>query len=69
VITEGADRLRDGARVTLPGDAPRAPPGAVRRGAAGAEPGARAPTAPAGAAGNADGPERPRRRGTEAQAK
>ena len=25
VVTEGADRLKDGARVTLPGDAPRAP--------------------------------------------
>jgi multidrug efflux system membrane fusion protein len=33
VITEGADRLRDGARVILPGDAPRAggPGGAGRR--------------------------------------
>jgi multidrug efflux system membrane fusion protein len=27
VITEGADRLRDGARVLLPGDTPRAPAG------------------------------------------
>ncbi len=32
VITEGADRLKDGAIVTLPGDAPRGP----RRGASGA---------------------------------
>ncbi|MFM9901202.1 MAG: efflux RND transporter periplasmic adaptor subunit [Polaromonas sp.] len=32
VITEGADRLKDGATVTLPGDAPRGP----RRGASGA---------------------------------
>ena len=32
VITEGADRLKDGASVTLPGDAPRGP----RRGASGA---------------------------------
>ena len=31
VITEGADRLKDGARVTLPGDKPQ-PPGAGRRG-------------------------------------
>jgi multidrug efflux system membrane fusion protein len=40
VITEGADRLRDGARVTLPGDAPGGPggPGGAgrRRGAASA---------------------------------
>lgn len=38
VITEGADRLKDGSRVSLAGDAPR---GAGRR------PGASAPTAPA----------------------
>jgi multidrug efflux system membrane fusion protein len=33
VITEGADRLKDGAKVNLPGDKPRAP-GAGRRGGA-----------------------------------
>lgn len=31
VITEGADRLKDGARVALPGDAPAAGPGGGRR--------------------------------------
>lgn len=54
VITEGADRLRDGARVTLPGDAPRAPGAGAqrRRGAAsGPRPGASAP--PDGAPGTA----------------
>lgn len=50
VITEGADRLRDGARVTLPGDAPRGPGGAGgqrRRGGQGAA------SAPQGAASEA----------------
>jgi multidrug efflux system membrane fusion protein len=50
VITEGADRLRDGARVTLPGDAPRAAGGANgqrRRGGQGAA------SAPLGAASDA----------------
>jgi multidrug efflux system membrane fusion protein len=38
VITEGADRLKDGARVTLPGDAPASgAAGGRRRGASGAE--------------------------------
>jgi multidrug efflux system membrane fusion protein len=32
VITEGADRLKDGARVTLPGDAARTPPPAAASG-------------------------------------
>lgn len=41
VITEGADRLRDGARVVLPGDAPAGPGAGRRRGAASA-PGAAA---------------------------
>lgn len=45
VITEGADRLRDGARVTLPGDAPRNGGAGRRRGAASEGAGA-----PAGAA-------------------
>jgi multidrug efflux system membrane fusion protein len=49
VITEGADRLRDGARVTLPGDTPGAQGGArQRRGAAsGAAAPASGPAAPA----------------------
>jgi multidrug efflux system membrane fusion protein len=42
VITEGADRLKDGARVTLAGDAPASSAGAGRRGpASGAASGAR----------------------------
>ena len=44
VITEGADRLKDGATVTLPGDAPRGP----RRGASGAG-GTMSPASGAGA--------------------
>ncbi|WP_426190961.1 efflux RND transporter periplasmic adaptor subunit [Massilia sp. DWR3-1-1] len=47
VITEGADRLKDGARVTLPGDRPAAGAGGARRGnrAAAAAEGASAPAA------------------------
>ena len=48
VVTEGADRLRDGSRVVLPGDAPRAAGegGRRRRGGASApEQGASAPQA------------------------
>jgi len=40
VITEGADRLKDGGRVTLPGDAPASGAGGGRRGPAGAASGA-----------------------------
>jgi multidrug efflux system membrane fusion protein len=41
VITEGADRLKDGARVTLAGDAPASAAGSGRRGAASAASAAR----------------------------
>lgn len=57
VVTEGADRLRDGSRVVLPGDAPRAGggPGGGRRNrrdtAPAAAPGGSAPAAAAPAAG------------------
>ena len=64
VITEGADRLKEGARVTLPGDAPPAAGDGRRgggRGAAGSDRGNRNGTAPPGtdargapAAGNGD---------------
>jgi multidrug efflux system membrane fusion protein len=52
VITEGADRLRDGSRVVLPGDAPAGGPGAGGGGRRrsmpeGAAPGALRPAAPA----------------------
>ena len=51
VITEGADRLKDGARVTLPGDKPQAGGGGRRGGRGGAGRGERpAEGAPAGAA-------------------
>lgn len=52
VITEGADRLRDGARVVLPGDAPMAPGegGRRRRGASAPQPAASAPATGASAA-------------------
>lgn len=57
VITEGADRLKDGARVVLPGDAtgPRRPQGAASapRGGASAPAGAAAPQARAPAAAGA----------------
>lgn len=55
VITEGADRLKDGARVVLPDDAPRAPAGAAsgtRRARAGAS-AAAAPLTPAAPASSA----------------
>lgn len=54
VITEGADRLKDGASVVLPGDAPRGP----RRGASGA-------TGSAGAASGAGGERTGRRQRPE----
>jgi multidrug efflux system membrane fusion protein len=51
VITEGADRLRDGARVMLPGDTPGGQGwqggGGRRQRGQGAQPGASAPAAPA----------------------
>jgi multidrug efflux system membrane fusion protein len=55
VITEGADRLRDGARVTLPGDQPAAGGaggfgGRRRNGASGAQPAASEPFSGASAA-------------------
>jgi multidrug efflux system membrane fusion protein len=58
VITEGADRLRDGSRVVLAGDAPGGPrggaSGARRRGAAdGAAPAASSPERPASGAAEA----------------
>ncbi len=61
VITEGADRLKDGARVSLAGDAPRPAGGGNRRrqGASAAE--GSAPSA-AGAASAADGASPSRRR-------
>jgi multidrug efflux system membrane fusion protein len=63
VITEGGDRLKDGARVTLPGErAASAPPG---RGASGAS-GARGGWAHGSASGAADGASRPRHRASEA---
>jgi multidrug efflux system membrane fusion protein len=43
VITEGADRLRDGGRVVLPGDAPRQGGPGGRQGAGGGRPGGGAP--------------------------
>jgi membrane fusion protein, multidrug efflux system len=80
VITEGADRLRDGSRVVLPGDAPGGGArgtgeGRRRRGAEGAAPGASAPagdaSAPAnpalmGAVGGASGAGGERRRRSDA---
>jgi multidrug efflux system membrane fusion protein len=55
VVTEGADRLKDGARVTLPGDAPRAP-GAGGSGPGRRRQGASAPADFAGPAAPADVP-------------
>jgi multidrug efflux system membrane fusion protein len=50
VITEGADRLKDGSKVVLPGDKPAAGAGGNRRGAAGASASADAGAAASGAA-------------------
>jgi multidrug efflux system membrane fusion protein len=70
VVTEGADRLRDGSRVTLPGDAPRTPgagggrgrrdgaAGGPRDAAPGALPAAPDPLGPASAARGATPPQR-----------
>jgi multidrug efflux system membrane fusion protein len=74
VITEGADRLKDGASVVLPGDAPAGPRGAAsgskrQRPAAGAKPGASAAAteSPASApAADAASPQR-RRRASQAE--
>ncbi|ROZ64929.1 efflux RND transporter periplasmic adaptor subunit [Ramlibacter sp. WS9] len=80
VITEGADRLRDGSRVVLPGDAPGGGArgtgeGRRRRGAEGAAPGASAPAGDAsspaspalmGAVGGASGAGGERRRRSDA---
>jgi len=61
VITEGGDRLKDGAKVTLPGDAASAPGGRAS--------GARGGRERDGASGAADGASRPRRhRASEAAA-
>lgn len=66
VITEGADRLRDGARVTLPGDAPASGPAGGRRGG-GARPGGRGASEAASGARDGswarDGASAPRRGG------
>jgi multidrug efflux system membrane fusion protein len=76
VITEGADRLKDGAKVTLPGDRPAGAGGGGRRGnrgagghgSAGAQQGEQGAGAPGAAAPAAAAPgERPRRQ-REAQA-
>ena len=63
VITEGADRLKDGAKVTLPGDKPAAGGGGGRRGNRGGEAKAEAPAAGAtpAASAPADGERRRRR--------
>lgn len=62
VITEGADRLKDGARVTLPGDAPASGAGGGRRGPGGAASGA------SGARPGGDAASGPRRRASDAVA-
>ncbi|RZL35985.1 MAG: efflux RND transporter periplasmic adaptor subunit [Rubrivivax sp.] len=62
VITEGADRLKDGARVTLPGDAPASGAGGGRRRPDGAASGA------SGARSGRDGASAPHRRASEAAA-
>ena len=67
VITEGADRLRDGSRVVLPGDSPgagRGPGGARRRGGAdGAAPAASAPAGEASSPASGERASVPSRRG------
>lgn len=74
VITEGADRLKDGAPVVLQGDAPAAPRGAAsggkRQRPGGPQPGASAPAgAEAASAGlPADGASSPQRRRRASQA-
>lgn len=69
VITEGADRLRDGSRVLLPGDAPRGGPGGEGRrrrdgaaGPAGAASGARGAASEAFPGASAAGDAQPGRR-------
>jgi multidrug efflux system membrane fusion protein len=69
VITEGADRLKDGAKVTLPGDKPASAgaPG-KRKGKPGANPDAAATPAASAASAAASVPSGRRRRASEASA-
>jgi multidrug efflux system membrane fusion protein len=55
VITEGADRLKDGAKVTLPGDRPAGAGGGGRRGQGGGAGAAGGTGTPQGAGAQAQG--------------
>jgi multidrug efflux system membrane fusion protein len=69
VITEGADRLKDGARVSLPGDRPAGAGAGGRRGQGGAQAGAPGAAVPAGVpAAGAQGERRHRRQQQEGAA-
>jgi multidrug efflux system membrane fusion protein len=69
VITEGADRLKDGARVTLAGDAPASGPGGGRRGAKAGASGASGASGAGGArTGGRDAASGARRRASDAVA-
>jgi membrane fusion protein, multidrug efflux system len=69
VITEGADRLKDGARVTLAGDAPASGPGGGRRGAKAGVAGASGASGAGGArTGGRDAASGARRRASDAVA-
>jgi multidrug efflux system membrane fusion protein len=69
VITEGADRLKDGARVSLPGDRPAGAGAGGRRGQGGTQAGAPGAAVPAGVpAAGAQGERRHRRQQQEGAA-
>jgi multidrug efflux system membrane fusion protein len=63
VITEGADRLKDGARVSLPGDRPAGAGGGGRRGQGGAQSAAPGAAPAAAAQGEATQPGQPAQQG------
>jgi multidrug efflux system membrane fusion protein len=62
VVTEGGDRLKEGARVTLPTDRPASAAGSRIGGASGARDGESRPFGAGGALSSADGASRPPRR-------
>ncbi|SFC35740.1 membrane fusion protein, multidrug efflux system [Polaromonas sp. OV174] len=68
VITEGADRLKDGARVVLPGDSPTGPGAGAGAGGKRQRPGGKPAAAASQPASGSDAAQPPQRRASQAQA-